>query len=313
MPVNITKPTLYEASFRAMGSPCNLSLYCPSDTSWLAAKAITLDELERLEAKYSRYRPNSILSQINDQAGTGKTTSLDDETWWLLQYANTAFQQSNGLFDITSGVLRKAWDFSTRKANSQSSFVLPSETQIEQLLSLIGWQQIPLEQSTFMLPKVGMELDFGGIVKEYAADRIAALIQAHGIHHGLIDLAGDIRVIGPHPNDEPWLIGISHPEQPQQAIAHIPMRAGGLASSGDYARSFTLQGTRYSHILNPKTGWPTQGLVAVSVWAEQCVVAGTLATAAMLKGTPNGTQWLTDTNAAFLCIDDKMTVTQSKQ
>src|SRR5690606_26088574 len=111
-----------------------------------------------------------------------------------------------------------------------------------------------------------------------------------GIRHGLVDLAGDIRVIGPHPDGAPWQIGVQHPRA-AGAIATVPLTHGAIASSGDYERGFERDGRRYSHILDPRSGWPVQGLVAVSVLAEQCLIAGTATTCALLLGADEGPPW----------------------
>lgn len=262
--------------------------------------------MTRLENKYSRYLPNSLVNQINDRAGSGQQLSLDAETWQLMLYANTAYEQSNGLFDITSGILRTAWDF-THSENPK----LPTQKILTSLLAQIGWNKLTLHKTSFCLPLPGMQIDFGGIVKEYAADCLNAIIKQHNISSGLVDLAGDMKIIGPHPNGDPWMIGIRNPNQPEQALAQIPMTSGGIASSGDYARCFELDGRRYSHILNPKTGWPISGLAAVSVWAEQCVVAGSIATIAMLKGENAGIQWLHELGVPFISINHELEITQS--
>jgi FAD:protein FMN transferase len=148
-----------------------------------------------------------------------------------------------------------------------------------------------------------MELDFGGIGKEYAADQAAAICRALGITHGLIDLGGDIAVIGPHPNREPWNIGIKHPRNTNASIASMAVDRGGLASSGDYERSVTIDGRRYCHILNPLTGRPCHGLAAVSVVADGCLVAGSIATMAMLKGR-DGVRWLSGLRLKHYYMDE---------
>jgi len=148
-----------------------------------------------------------------------------------------------------------------------------------------------------------MELDFGGIGKEYAADQAAAVCIALGICHGLIDLGGDIAVIGPHPNLAPWNIGIRHPREPESSVMSVPVNCGALASSGDYERYMIVDGQRYCHILNPLTGWPCHGLAAVSVMAERCLVAGTISTIAMLKGR-DGVRWLSSLGLKHYFMDE---------
>lgn len=278
-----------------MGSPCLLHLYCSSKEQFERVASQSVARVNELEALYSRYLADSLLSDINLHAGTGKRFTLADEFWTLLQYANTAHAISDGLFDITSGVLRKVWDFK----NGQP----PDIAKINSTLVLVGWSKIVVDKNDFHLPLAGMELDFGGIVKEYAADLVAEMLKQSGIKHGLVDMGGDIAVVGPHPDNSPWQVAISDPDLPGQAIATIPLMAGGLASSGDYQRFIVLNDERYSHILNPKTGWPVKGLVAVSVWAPQCVVAGTLATIAMLKGDVEGEQWLQEVGCNYLTVN----------
>jgi len=275
---------LYRHPFPAMGSPCELRLY-GSDrerTDEIAAAGIA--EVARLEARYSRYRDGSLATAINLLAGDPDGIEVDPETAALLDYAQVCFDQSGGLFDITSGVLRRVWDF--------KKGCLPEPQQVDSVLELIGWQKVRWHAPHLVLPLPEMELDFGGYVKEYAADRVADLCRARGVEHGLVDLGGDLRVIGPHPGGEPWIVGIRHPRQPQAAMASIPLEVGGLASSGDYERCMVVDGRRYGHILNPTTGWPVDGLLSVSVAASSCLVAGTVSTIAMLKGARDGPRWL---------------------
>jgi thiamine biosynthesis lipoprotein len=139
-----------------------------------------------------------------------------------------------------------------------------------------------------------MEIDFGGIVKEYAADSLARLARTSGCNSGLLNLGGDFSVIGPMPEQKSWPIGITQPDSTGSIMATVNLSNGGLASSGDYERFFFFEGERYSHILNPTTGWPSKGLRAVSVASHLCTVAGSMASIAMLKSESDGIQWLTD-------------------
>jgi FAD:protein FMN transferase len=148
----------------------------------------------------------------------------------------------------------------------------------------------------------GMELDFGGYVKEYAADCAVRVCREAGAAHGLADLGGDVALMGPHPDGSPWQVGVRHPRHPEKPIATIEMPAGAIASSGDYERFFEVDGRRYCHILNPKTGWPAGGLSAVSVLAPACVIAGTASTVAMLKGPTEGPAWLEELGLPYLCV-----------
>lgn len=271
--------------FQAMGSPCVLHLYAPTtgEVEADAVAALAIAEVGRLERKYSRYREDSVTSEINRSAGKAAGIRLDDETAGLLDYAETAFRQSDGLFDITSGILRKAWNFKAQQ--------LPSQEQLRPLLERVGWQRVVWSAPRLALPEAGMELDFGGYVKEYCADRVAQLCRDNGLRHGLVDLGGDLCVIGPHPDGSAWRVGIRHPRRPESAMARVDLSHGAIASSGDYERFTIVEGRRYSHILDPRTGWPVEGLASVSVVAPHCLVAGTASTIAMLKGS-EGARWL---------------------
>lgn len=281
--------------FHVMGGPAELQLYLdvtPQNQNQLLQLAET--EAHRLEKKYSRYRDDSVTSAINNAAGQPKGITVDDETAALLNYAQIAWQQSNGLFDITSGVLRKAWDF---KSNT-----LPDKNQITKLLNNVGWQKLLWQPPVLQLPQ-GMEIDFGGVVKEYAADAIATLLRNQGVQHGLVELAGDISIIGPHPNGKAWKIGVRDPQNPQSAIATIDVFDGAVASSGNYERFMLVDGQRYCHILNPKTGWPENSVAGVSVHASTCLVAGTATTTAMLLGATPGRKWLQDGQFQHLLLE----------
>jgi thiamine biosynthesis lipoprotein len=269
--------------FSAMGSPCELQFYAENEVVAQKVAQKIISDIKRLECKYSRYRSDSFLSKINQVAALGGSLSIDEETAGLLNYAQTCYTLSDGLFDITSGILRQAWQFDT--------LVLPDDKIIQSLLKKIGWQKLQVENSILSFLQAEMELDFGGIVKEYAADRASILCLNAGILHGIINLGGDIKIIGAHPDGKPWRVGIQHPRDKTKIWKVVKLKRGALASSGDYERCMVIDGVRYGHILNPKTGYPVRHLAAVSVVADLCVVAGSAATIAILK-EKEGEKWL---------------------
>lgn len=262
-------------SFRAMGSPCELALYGASRTAVAPIARSCRREIERLEQKFSRFREDSLATRINQSAGDPNGILLDEETAALLDFADTAYHESTGRFDPTSGVLRRVWDFKSGR--------LPSPAAIADTLERVGWSKLRWSRPRLVLPIAGMELDFGGFVKEYAADRVAELARSSGLESGVIDLGGDLAVVGPHPDGQPWLIGIRNPRRPQEAMARIALTHGGLATSGDYERFMIVDGVRYSHLLDPRNGQSFRGGPAcVSVAADHCLVAGATSTIAML-------------------------------
>ncbi len=270
--------------FRAMGSPCELHLYGESrgeiDGVADAAKALVL----RIEHKYSRYRDDSVVAAINRSAGDPAGIEVDEETASLLDYAHTAYEQSGGLFDVTSGSLRRVWNFKSGR--------VPSRAEVTEALGRVGWSRVRWSRPRLVLPVAGMELDFGGFGKEYAVDCATDLCRARGVRHGMVDLGGDLRAIGPHPDGRPWIAGIRDPRAPERPMASIPLFSAGLATSGDYERCMIVDGVRYTHILDPRSGWPVTGLRSASVVAPQCLVAGTATTIALLKGARGGARFL---------------------
>src|SRR5262245_5260424 len=282
-------------SFRAMGSPCELRLYGATRAAIDAVAAEARGLIERLEQKYSRYREDSALSAINRSAGDPAGVEVDAETALLLDYAATAHAESGGLFDPTSGSLRRAWNLRSGR--------VPAQTEIDAQLARVGWHKARWQKPRFALPVAGMELDFGGFVKEYAVDLVADLCRARGVHHGMVDLGGDLYAIGPHPDGDPWIVGIRDPDHPERAIATVALFRAALATSGDYERCMVVDGVRYTHILDPRTGWPvTGGLRSASVIAGRCLVAGTATTIAMLKGARAGCRFLDALGLASLRI-----------
>jgi FAD:protein FMN transferase len=281
--------------FSAMAAQNEMCIDCAPE---LAAHALPLAEAEvrRIEAKYSRYRQESIVSRINAAAAMAPVT-IDEETVALLQYAAACFDASCGLFDITSGVLRRAWRF--------DSGAPPTQAALDAQLPLVNWDRVEFDadSASVRLPQTGMELDFGGFGKEYAADRAATLLREHGVESGYVNLAGDVAVIGPPIAEagNAWRIGIAHPRSAGQVISTLELATGGLATSGDYERFMIVDGQRYCHILNAKTGWPVQHLAGVSVVAPSALIAGSLSTIAMLK-EGDGVAWLREQAATFFAV-----------
>jgi len=150
-----------------------------------------------------------------------------------------------------------------------------------------------------------MRLDLGGIVKEYAADRCAQLCREAGIASGVVDLGGDLALIGPHRDGSPWVVGIKAPRAPGRASARIELARGGLATSGDYERALVVDGRRYSHIVDPRDGVPVRSFASVSVVADSCLIAGAAATLTMLFGIERGGAYLRELGLPHLCIDDE--------
>ncbi len=294
------EPIIYQ--FRAMGGYGEIVLAGVSSRDANAICKEAQDEVERIERKYSRYRTDSFLSAMNQQCGSG-SLSCDEETLALMDSAETLYQASGGLFDLTSGVLRHAWDF--------EKGALPDPGLLSDLLAQIDWRAVHRKDDEVSFSIPGMQIDFGGIGKEYAADRAAAVLQAAGIVSGYINLSGDFHVLGPKPNGQPWMIGIQNPRHKGQVFASMPIEKGALATSGDYERFFERDGKRYCHILNPVTGYPVTYWRSISVFAPMTVMAGSFSTIAMLL-EEGGLQFLQDSGLPFLAMNQSCEVFQQQ-
>lgn len=293
-PFDILETMSHRHAFTAMASPCEVVLAGVPTARAIEAGAAVEGEVRRIERKFSRYRPDSVVSRINARAGQGGGLAVDAETARLLDFAAQLHHQSDGLFDITSGCLRRLWDF---KAGIE-----PTAQALEALLPRVGWGLVGWDGRSISLPRPGMEIDLGGIGKEYAADRAVAALAELDIRHGFVNLGGDLRVLGARPDGRAWRFAIQHPRQADATCGHIELTGGALATSGDYERFFIASdGRRCCHILDPRSGQPVCHWQAVSVVAPVCVAAGALATMAMLIG-PQAPQRLSTPGVGFLLV-----------
>jgi FAD:protein FMN transferase len=235
---------------------------------------VAAQEAWRVEKKYSRYRDDSVTAWIHENRGT--SIEVDEETASLIDFASQCFDLSEGLFDITSGVLRRVWTF-------DGSDRIPEPAAIEGLLRVVGFDKLRWQSPHLSLP-AGMELDFGGIGKEYAVDRAYQLLAARNSTPFLVNFGGDLRANRPPPHG-PWQVGIERPDTDREATMVLDLEHGALATSGDSRRYLLKDGIRYGHILNPLTGWPTPDSPrSITVAASSCTEAGLLSTVALLHG-----------------------------
>ena len=286
---------IFRTAFRALGGPAEIQVAAPDEDTAHVWFKCAVDEIDRIEIKYSRYRPGSVISRINGCAG-GEAVACDDETLGLFQVADALHQQSGGRFDLSSGVWRRLWNFRDPQAE------LPTETQRAALAPLVGWDKVERTAGHVRLPIAGMELDLGGIGKEYAVDRCVVRLMEAGARHALVNLAGDLRAIGSKPDGQAWMVGIQHPERPGTVMAELPLKDGALATSGDYERCIWRDGRRYGHVLDARSGWPVQYWRSISVRAPSALMAGGLSTAAMLMEA-QGLELLKEADVDFLAVD----------
>jgi len=263
-------------SFRAMASPCEVLMEVDDRRDARRILSIVAAEARRVEEKFSRYIAGNVIHRIN--TSRGGPVAVDEETARLLTYSQQLHAMSGGRFDITSGALRRAWLF-------DGTDRIPSAAAIREALSHVGWEKTSWDGSQIRIEE-GMEVDLGGVAKEYAADRAAALVAREREASCVVNFGGDLVVTRPRKIPEPWRVGIEDPgPAPSGAARVIHLTSGGLATSGSTRRFLIKDGVRYGHILDPATGWPVPGAPhSVTVAAGSCVEAGMLATLAMLEG-----------------------------
>jgi thiamine biosynthesis lipoprotein len=279
------------ACFTAMASPCEVLLDAPGEQQATELGRAAAQEAWRIEKKFSRYRPDSIVSVINRSQGLAVV--VDRETAALLDYAAQCHVMSDGRFDITSGVLRRCWTF-------DGSDRLPDPAAISALLPLVGFEKIRWQSPRITLP-AGMEIDFGGFGKEYAVDRVLGIVGARFAGAALVNFGGDLAASQP-PCSGPWQVGVERPDCEREARLLLELSQGGLATSGDTRRFLLRDGVRYSHILDVRSGWPVAEVPrSVTVAGATCVEAGMLATFAMLHG-PEAEAFLNGEDVRYWCL-----------
>jgi len=282
-------------AFSAMASPCEV-LVRNLDQKFchvIAKKA--LYETKRIESKFSRYVKDNLVYQMN--RSNGKPINIDLECFNLLEYARNLFELSEGLFDITSGVLREIWNFTP---NSKP----PSNDDVNNILQRIGFGLILYDKTCFNMPK-GMQIDFGGIGKEYAVDQVSRIIWEECKTQNasyLVNFGGDLSAVKFKKNDPEWNVGLESPNNFDQTASVIKIAHGSVATSGNSKRFIEYQGKRYGHLLNPKTGYPVDGAPnSITVFADSCVLAGSFSSLAMLQGK-NAKMFLENQKIKHICL-----------
>lgn len=279
-----TRPqTAVTRAWAVMGTLLEVTVVGPDSASSEAAARAAYREVVLVDSLMSLYRPESELTRLNARAGWGPM-AVSQPLWSVISAALDWGRRSGGAFDITVGPLVRLWGF------LDGGGPLPDSSEVEALLPLVGSERVELEAEgrRVCLPGSGMIIDLGGIAKGYAVDRAVGALQARGVRAGLINLGGNIGVVGVPPGEGAWSVGITHPREEAGLLGTVRLTRGAIATSGDYERFFVADGVRYSHILDPRTGWPVSERVSVTVWAPTGLAADALSTALFVLGGEEG-------------------------
>lgn len=279
---------LRRLSFPALGTLCEVQYAAPSGDAQAADfERRAAGWVQGFEAKYSRFRPDSLVSRINAAAGR-EWTAVDAEMEMLFKLCDTLHFMTQGILDPTMLPLIQLWNW------KDPDFSVPSPERIAAARALTGWGKVQRRPGAVFLPQAGMALDFGGFGKEFAVDRVAQIAIECGIASVLVDFGHDLRTLGAPPDRAAWHIGLEDPRKPGTTSGSMAVAGSkGIASSGDYLRCAVRNGRRYGHILDPRTGSPVaNGCFQATVLAGTCLQAGILSTTAFVLGVPKGLEFI---------------------
>jgi thiamine biosynthesis lipoprotein len=274
------KPGRYETRFEAMGTDARLEVAAPSLSAAREMMSAAVREIRTVEERMSTYRPDSEISRLN-RLGAVQAVELSAHTLRVLEAAARASELTGGAFDVTYAPLRTLW----RKASQAGQ--VPSEEDIRQAVSCIGWRNLLVEgnKARFLVP--GMEVDLGGIAKGYAIELAAEAMMRAGARSGIVDVGGDLRLFGLPDGRPSWLVEVKRPPGvPEQIILAVP--PCGITTSGDYARGFQVGDKSFSHIIDPRTGWPVASMASVTVVAPDTTTADGLSCGLSVMGPERG-------------------------
>lgn len=284
-----------------MGSKFQITIVAQDSAIGNQQMDLVIAEIVRIENLISEWRPHTQVSEANRNAGI-KPVKVDKELFDLTKRAIDYSKMSNGAFDISTAALDKVWFFDGSMTEK------PSEESIQQSIQHVGYEYIILDSihSTIYLSKKGMKIGFGSIGKGYAADKGRELLQSLGVKGGFVNASGDIATWGTQPNRKPWKIGINNPFKRHGIAKILKLKESALATSGSYEKYAEIDGIRYSHIINPKTGYPSTGLTSVTIYGPSAEFANALSTSIMVLGAKKGKKLVKQfPKYKFLFITDK--------
>ena len=286
-----------ESRIHAFGSSCHLVVNNSTDNG---SELLTLaqDEIRRLEIKFSSYEPESIISRINREAGTGVFAPLDAEVRSLFQYVAALWEESKHMFDPTTRLLKNCYDDKGR--------LLATPGQLRGMLNLVGWRHLDIGEEGARLTEKGMLIDLNSCVRPYAIDSVRKIFLQHGVSNALIEMDKDIATIGKQPDGANWLVGVRFPRGTRAAITRLKLNHKGYAMRGDFERAASQGGERFGRALSPVDGQPVPGLLSVAVIADNCLTACSAASVARLKTESAGLNWLENLGFPWMAIDRQL-------
>lgn len=291
-----------------MGSRFEITVVAKDSTEANSYIDIAVGEITRIEKLISSWDPASQTSEINRNAGI-KPIKVDEELYNLIGRSVEISKLTEGAFDISFASMDKIWKF------DGSMTQMPSEEAIKQSVAKIGYQNIILDPENFtvFLKLEGMKIGFGGIGKGYAADKAKRLLMEKGVSAGIINASGDMNTWGKQPDGEFWKVAITNPMDKNKAFALLPLKDNAVVTSGNYEKYVTFNGVRYTHIIDPRTGYPATGIISATVFAPKAEIADALATSFFVMGKDVGIDFINQLpKIECIVIDEKGEIFTSK-
>jgi len=292
---------LHRKTLKLMGSRFDISVIVNDSTEATKYINLAIEEISRIEKLISSWDSNSKTSEINKNAGI-KPVKVPNELFNLIQRSLAISKLTDGAFDISYASMDKIWKF------DGSMKTMPSEEEINKSVSKVGYQNIILndENQTVFLKLKGMKIGFGAIGKGYAADTAKKLLISKRVVAGIINASGDMNTWGKQSNGEDWKVAITNPLNKNKAFAMLPISNGAVVTSGNYEKYVTFNNKRYTHIIDPRTGYPSIGIISVSVFAPKAEIADALATSIFVMGINVGLDRINQLkHIECIIIDDK--------
>ena len=291
-----------------LGSPLEITVVAKDTIQGNQFIDLAITEVKRIEYLISDWIPSTQISQVNKNAGS-KPVKVDKEVFDLVGRAIKVSQITSGAFDISYASMDKIWKF------DGSMKAMPTEEAIKKSVSKIGYKNIILDskEQTIFLKNEGMKLGLGGIGQGYIADKVKELLFSKGCTSGIVNVSGDINAWGRQQDGNPWTVGIVNPLNKNKVFATFPLEDSAVETSGNYEKYVIFNGIRYSHIIDPRTGYPAQGVVSVSVFAKQTEIADALATGIFVMGVEVGIDLVNQLKGVeCIMVDDKGKIHSSK-
>ena len=292
--------TEYKRALTLMGSDFEIIVVANDENQGQAYIDVAINEIKRIENKISSWSTTSETATINANAGI-QPVKVSEEIFNLIQRSIKIAKLTNGAFDISYAAMDKIWKF------DGSMTEMPTPEAIKKSVEKVGYQNIILdkEKSTVFLKLSGMKIGFGGIGKGYAADKAKELLQGMGVKAGVINASGDMNTWGLQPDGKPWKVGISNPVNKEKVFSWFDLTDGAVVTSGNYEKHVKFNGITYTHIINPKTGYPAHGIYSSTIFSKSAELCDALATSVFVMGVQQGLDFINQLKGVECVIVDE--------